>query len=402
MAKKIYNFEVFTNKREQLRKIQLRRIRRQRARIILAVGILLLAVIVFYIMNNSRCRYYVYSEEKDTENSSEVNYQTFADGYIKYSSDGVEYQKKFGRAVWNVPVSYRHPYSAQSSEYLVLADKSSNVLTIFNENGKVNELNFKYPVLQAGVSEQGIVAVILGGDGTSFIQMYEPGGNMIADMKTSVDETGYPVAAAISPDGTKLAVSYYVIAGVTAKTTVAVYDFSRQIQGNQVGLLAGFDYKDLMIPGLSFTDEKTLAAYGEDRTLFYDMSDSPSLVRTLEFGDRIESIFEGKGYIGYILDNDEDISEGRYRLCLYNRRGFKKLDVPVDMNYDRIRMEGRQIFAYRDNECTIMNTRGKILFQEVLEGNGIESILPAFGWRTYHVIFRDKVVTMRLRFWGED
>ena len=37
----------------------------------------------------------------------------------------------------------------------------------------------------------------------------------------------------------------------------------------------------------------------------------------------------------------------------------------------------------QDNMCTIMNAGGKILFQEELDGNGIEAVLPVRGWRTY-------------------
>lgn len=402
MAKQIYNFEVFTNKKEQLRRIQRKRIRRQRAKWFFLACIVILILIVFYLLQNSRCNYYIYKDVKKTENSNDVTYLTFADGYIKYSSDGVEYQKQFGKAVWNVPVSYQHPYSAQSTSYLVLADKSSNALTIFNEEGKVNTLTLRYPVLQTGVSDQGIIEVILDGGDKSYIQMYDKEGNMIADMKTSIDETGYPVTAAISPDGTQLAVSYFTISGMNARTSIAVYDFSRQLQNNNVNLKGGFEYKDYMIPKLTFTSNKLLAAFGEDKTFFYDVSDKPELLRTLEFDADIESVFEGKRHIGYILDNAENKAEGRYRLLLYNRSGFKKLEVPLDMNYDTIFMKGREIFAIRGNECTIINTKGKIIFQESLEGNGIESILPAFGWRSYHVIFRDRIVKMSLRFWGED
>lgn len=402
MARKIYNFELFTNKKEQLRRIQLRRIRRRRAKIAFFAGIFVLVLIVIHILNNSRCNYYVYKEVKEMENSAEVSYQPFARGYIKYSNDGAEYQKHFGRAVWNVPVSYQHPYSAQSTDYFLLADKSSNVVTVFDENGLVNTLTLKYPVMQAGVSKQGIIDVILAGDGISYVQMYDKDGTMIADMKASVDETGYPLACAISPDGTKLAVSYYSISGMDARTSLAIYDFSRQLQGNNVGLLGGFEYRDVLIPKLSFTSNNTLAAFGQDKTFFYDVSDAPELTRTLEFGDNIESVFEGNKYIGYVLDNKEDISQGRFRLCLYSKKGLEKLNVPIDMNYDTIRMLGNQIIAYRDNECTIINTKGKILFQEALEGNGIASILPAFGWRSYYVVFRDRSVKMCLRFWGED
>jgi hypothetical protein len=127
------------------------------------------------------------------------------------------------------------------------------------------------------------------------------------------------------------------------------------------------------------------------------------LKRTVEFGETIESVFEGKKYIGYILDNNTgDPAEGRYRLQLYSKTGVKKIDVPVDMNYETIRMIGHEIFAVRENECTIINSRGKIIFQETLNGNGIASILPGFGFREYHVVFRDKIVNMSLRFWGED
>ncbi len=402
MAKQIYNFEVFTNKKEQLRRIQRKRMRRRRAKQVFFACILILVIIIIVFLQNSRCNYYAYKDEKETETSNEVTYKEFADGYIKYSSDGAEYQKSFGQAVWNVPVSYQHPYSASSSSYFLLADKNSNVLTLFDTNGKVHTYNLRYPVLQAGVSDQGIVEVILEGESSSFIQMYDPEGNMIADMKTSVDETGYPLAAAISPDGTQLAVSYFVISGVSTKTIIAIYDFGRQLQGNNVNLKGGFEYKDYMVPKLSFTGKKLLAAFGEDKTYFYDVSGKPELKKTLEFKDTIESVFEGKKYIGYILDNTEDISEGRYRLCLYNKSGFKKLDVPVDMNYETVHMAGNKVFAIRDNECTIINTRGKVIFQETLEGSSIESILPAAGWRTYHVIFRDRIVKMQLRFWGEE
>ena len=402
MARNIVNFELFTNKKEQLRRIQRKKLRRQRAKYIFFACIFLLLLFVLYTLNNSRCKYYIFKEEKDMESSGDVTYKTFADGYIKYSSEGAEYQRQFGRAVWNVPVSYQHPYSAQSSSYLVLADKGSNVVMLFDEKGLVNTLTLKYPVLQAGVSEQGIVEVILSGDGISFIQIYDKDGTMIADMKTSVDETGYPLACAISPDGTKLAVSYYSIAGMNARTSLAIYDFSRQVQGDSEGLLGGFEYKDFLIPKVCFTNNSTLAAFGESRTFFYDVTDSPRLMRTLEFGEVIESVFEGNRYIGYILDNTEDISQGRYRLCLFNKKGIKKLDVPVEMNYDTISMEGSQIFAIRGNECTIINTNGKVIFQEALEGSGITCILPAFGWRRYHVVFRDRTVKMVLRFWGED
>ena len=399
MAKQIYNFEVFTNKKEQLRKIQKQRMRATWAKRIFLAVILILAAAVFYVFQNSRCEYYTYKEESQTESNNDAEYTLFADGYIKYSGNGVEYQKKFGTSEWNVPLSYQNPFLEQSDTYLLLADKGKNKLTIFDVNGKVEELTFKYPVVQAGISNQGIIEVILEGETSSFIQVYDKEGNIIADMKSSVDETGYPVSAAISPDGTQLSVSYFSIKGMTSKTTVAFYDFRKQLQTGEVSLKGGFDYDDLMIPRLCFVKKNVLAAFGENKTFFYSSEEEPEQIKEIVFDKNIESIFFGEKHIGYILDNSDNTDEKRYRICLYNKSGEKQLDTDVDMNYDTIRMIGKEIFAVRDNECTILNTKGRVLFQEKLDGSSIETIMPASGFRTYHVIFRDKVVKMSLRFW---
>ena len=399
MAKQIYNFEVFTNKKEQLRKIQKQRMRATWAKRIFLAVILILAAAVFYVFQNSRCEYYTYKEESQTESNNDAEYTLFADGYIKYSGNGVEYQKKFGTSEWNVPLSYQNPFLEQSDTYLLLADKGKNKLTIFDVNGKVEELTFKYPVVQAGISNQGIIEVILEGETSSFIQVYDKEGNIIADMKSSVDETGYPVSAAISPDGTQLSVSYFSIKGMTSKTTVAFYDFRKQLQTGEVSLKGGFDYDDLMIPRLCFVKKNVLAAFGENKTFFYSSEEEPEQIKEIVFDKNIESIFFGEKHIGYILDNSDNTDEKRYRICLYNKSGEKQLDTDVDMNYDTIRMIGKEIFAVRDNECTILNTKGRELFQEKLDGSSIETIMPASGFRTYHVIFRDKVVKMSLRFW---
>ena len=100
-----------------------------------------------------------------------------------------------------------------------------------------------------------------------------------------------------------------------------------------------------------------------------------------------------------MLNNTEDPEKGKYILQIYNKKGVKKLERKVDMNYDSIAIWGKEIIATRENECTILNIKGNILFQGELEGDTIESIMPAKGFRTYHIVFRDKIVKMQLKFW---
>lgn len=402
MAKQIYNFDVFTHKKEELKRIRRKQEQRMWAGRIFFVALLFFALLILYMLNNSRCEYYIYKEETETENNDNVSYETFADGYIKYSKDGIEYQKKFGRAEWNVPVSFQNPIMVKAEPYVLLADKGGNTLMLFDSSGKIGELTLKYPIVQADVSSQGITEVILQGEESNFIQIYDGEGRLVADMKSSVDETGYPVTGAISNDGTKLAVSYFAIDGTASKTTLAFYDFSRQLRTDDMTLLGGFDYEDFMIPRLSFVDNGTLVAFGETATHYYDISDEPALKREVPFEQEIKSIFIGEKYLGYVLDNSEEKEEGSSRICLYTKSGKEKMNTTLDINYDSIRMRGNQIIAVKDNECTILNTGGKILFQGKLKGNSIETILPTGGWRSYHVIFRNKTVKMKLRFWNSE
>ena len=359
MEKQVYNFEALT-------KIRKKREKNRRIKMIMAAICIVAVLIVLYILSSSRCEYYVYKDKTDTEDNVDVSYETFADGYLKYSSNGIEFQKKFGRSEWNVALSYVHPFFTKSDSYAVLGD---------------------------------IIEVILEGTNSNYIQVYAKNGELIADMRSSVEETGYPVTAAISPDGTQLAVSYYSISGMNSKTSIVFYDFSRQLQSDDVTLKGGFDYESALIPKLSFVDKNTVAAFGNSATYFYNIEDTPKVKKEIQFTQEIESVFENDKYIGYVLENSENPEKGKYSLQVYDKNGAKKLECKLNMNYDSIQMWGKKIIAVRENECTILNIKGNILFQGELEGNGIESIMPAKGWRTYHVIFRDKIVKMKLKFW---
>ena len=95
MAKQIYNYELFTNKKDELAKIRKKAARNRRIKILLLALILAGTAIVAYILFNSKCNYYTYKDKVDTEDSGDVSYEDFDEGYLKYSSNGIEYQKQF-------------------------------------------------------------------------------------------------------------------------------------------------------------------------------------------------------------------------------------------------------------------------------------------------------------------
>ena len=113
MEKQVYNFEALT-------KIRKKREKNRRIKMIMAAVCIVAVLIVLYILSSSRCEYYVYKDKTDTEDNVDVSYETFADGYLKYSSNGIEFQKKFGRSEWNVALSYVHPFLQSQIHMLYL------------------------------------------------------------------------------------------------------------------------------------------------------------------------------------------------------------------------------------------------------------------------------------------
>lgn len=371
-------------------------------RFLILVFIALVAFVI-YVVHNSRCLYYSYVQIEDTEDNSDVYYEEFKKGYINYSGSGIEYQSSFGEAVWNESITLHNPIFAKSEDYVLIADMGSSKFYIFNEMGKVNAISLKKPILQACISDQGICEVIIKGDETNQVQVYNKSGDLIVDAQTSIGEMGYPLTAAISPDGTKLAISCYSLKALDTQTTIAVYDLSKnKIQDNSA-LVDQVVLKKQMVPKLQFLDDEHLVACADQGIFFYNIGKKLKVGKEINLESKIQSVFVTEGRLGVILDNTDAMNNTKYKICIYDETGSAKMKRSLNMSYEKVDIRKNQLFAIHKNECTIMTLEGRILFQGAFEGGGIATIIPAGGWRTYHVLFHDRIVKVRLQFWqGKD
>ncbi|MDO4978269.1 MAG: DUF5711 family protein [Eubacteriales bacterium] len=396
------NYDLFNPDRARtLRENEKKEIRKKRIKQLGVIVLILFLFLIIYIIQQSRCDYYQYKESAKSEENGAVAYETFAGGIVKYSSNGIEFQKNYGIANWNISISFSQPFIAKTSKYLLLGNRGGNQAILFSPNGMVHEYTMKFPIVQMSVAENGTIEAILKGDNCNYIQIYTSEGNMIAETKVTLGETGYPLTAAMSPDGKQLAVSSYIIENLTAKTRITFYDFSQQIQADGIPLKGGFDYEDNLVPRLHFLGKNKVVAIGDRASYTYNLSNVPKETKREEFEESIESVFIGDNYFGYVCDNEDPDVEGRYHLFLYDKSGDLKVDPILDMNYQDIYMIGDDIIATKDNECTIINKHGNIIFQGVLDGSRIEKVLPCEGWRTYRVVFTNKIVKMKLSFFEQ-
>ena len=99
---------------------------------------------------------------------------------------------------------------------------------MYNGSDSGTKLTTDYPILQACVSKQGVVAVLLEDQSSNVIQVYNPyddNKKLLVEIPTNVEE-GYPVSIDLSPDGTGVICASICVTSGAVKSQVAFYDFT--------------------------------------------------------------------------------------------------------------------------------------------------------------------------------
>ena len=169
---------------------------------ILLVAVILAAVIYFYV-NHQYSSY----EVKNTialKKSSGMKCSAYQNGVLRYSRDGAAAVDRDGNEMWNGSYDMENPALDICEEYAVVADIQGKSLYVYNGSDSGTKLTTDYPILQACVSKQGVVAVLLEDQSSNVIQVYNPyddNKKLLVEIPTNVEE-GYPVSIDLSPDGT--------------------------------------------------------------------------------------------------------------------------------------------------------------------------------------------------------
>lgn len=298
-------------------------------------------------------------------------YKQFADGVLKYSRDGISYLDQKGSEVWNQAYQIQNPVVDVNETSGAVADKGGNAILVFNEEGLRGEIETDLPIERISVSEQGIVSVILIDEGSSQILCYDAAGNILVEHKTSVNGTGYPMDAALSPDGEILQVLYLYTQDGTITSRVAYYNFGQEGESETDHQVTEQEYKDVVMADGFFMNQSVSAAVGDNMLTIFRGKSVPEEAVKVEIDKEIKSVFHSQKYIGMILKNEG--KEG-YELRLYNDRGQMAMSEDFSGDYSNVKICGSQVIMYDGKNCSIF-TRGGI---QKFEGEMNSNILEIF------------------------
>ena len=176
-----------------------------RVKVLIVILVILIAAVVIvsvrrYINTREYQGYNVVSSV-ETNGDNIADYIMFSDNVLKVTKDGVAYIDATGNTVWDCSYAMKMPQAVVNGDYAAVADMNGRDVYVFNKSGKVSNQTLNYDITNIDIASQGVYVVILSGENENYINAYDKDSKEIYEMKTSIENSGYPLDIAVSDDG---------------------------------------------------------------------------------------------------------------------------------------------------------------------------------------------------------
>jgi len=360
---------------------------------VLIIAVVLAAALAV-IFGNIYWKYSGYEvvNSKKQEDTLSAGYCRAGDNILRYSTDGASLLSQSGSVIWDVSYSMNNPQVAECDNVVAIYDKDGTNIVVCDESGQIGSASTSLPIIRAKVCDSGAVAALQQDSTNAYIEYYDKAGDQVAQIKTSMDNPGYPLDFALSNDGQNIAVSY--LGYVDSKQTgiVRFYNFGSAGQSQMDNRIADFQYSGVIIPQLEFLDSDTCVAFRSDGFSVYTGSASIKESTTVSVKENIQSVFYDTSRIGMIVNNS---SGGDFNLLVYHTDGREILNQEFNFAYKSVEFSGDEISLYNGANFCVYNLYGVEKF------NGSYSETPqsifATGRNRYVVVKENSLDMIRLK-----
>lgn len=368
-----------------------RKLKMNRMQWTIVAVVLILAVVLVYalVKNNKVASSYEVVTSMSRGDDTSVYYCMMRKGMVKYSKDGVAMTNKSGSVLWNQTYEMASPTMTSAGDYVAVGDIGANTIYIFNEYGQLGRVSTDVPIQEIQISEQGVVAAVLSDTSSNYINLYDKQGNSLGSIKASLENTGYPLAIALSPDASKLAVSYLIVKSGSMQSRIVSYDFS-DVEGDHL-----LDTQELegLYPKAAFLDSREVVLFGEKGFVLYQ-ADSKKIETQENFESEINSVFCTNQKLGFIFKNEDD--NGKYRMEIYNKAGKKSSTYYFDLDYSGMTADDDEVILYNDEEMLIYQMGGRVRFRGTFN-TAVTGVMPSWEDGLYWLIDDQSLREIRIR-----
>lgn len=313
---------------------------------------------------------------------------------LTYSKDGAHCTSAKGNAIWNQTYEFQDVMLAMCGSTVAIAEYNGRDIYVQNGEKQVSKITTTMPIRNVSVSEEGYVTAVLDGTDMAVINTYSPGGEKIYEGEARMNNSGYPAAISLSPDGELLCVSYWYLDAGVIKTNVVFYNFGDVGENVSDCMVGVFIYTDTLVPQVQFMNNNTAFAVGDNRLAIYSGSYAPIEIANYMLNEEIQSVFYSDRYIGLVFRSEDD--ERLYRMDVYDAGSAMVGSYYFDIEYTDIFFGQNNFAAYNDTECVIITLEGKEKFNGRFD-RPVRLMLPVGNSYKYLLVTDSSLDTIQLK-----
>lgn len=386
-------------KREQIRsnyKEKIIRHKLQNIYRVLLVAVVLIAIAVLVLIQYKRHVYSGYDIVSTVllEGTAGAEDARLQDCVLTYSKDGAHCTNAKGEVKWNQTYEIQDIKLDICRNVTAIADYNGREIYVQDSEKQLGTVTTNMPIRDIAVSATGNVTAVLSDTDVTWINTYNPAGEMLFSGQAHMDAAGYPVAISLSPNGVLLAVSYVYLDTGSLKTNIVFYNFGPVGENMSDHIVSAYSYSGMLIPEIHFVDDETAFAVGDNRLTIFKGGQTPTELAGHLYDKEIQSVFYGNKYVGLVFVADD--MEHSYMMDVFNMDGKKVNTYYFDLEYEDIFFEEEDFVIYNSTECLIMTYGGTEKFNGYF-AKAADLLFPANGAYKYIMVTETSIDTIQLK-----
>lgn len=346
---------------------------------VIAAAVLMVVCVAGYFALGNR-NYKGYEVVQELEISEVLEYAEVDGALVRCGKEGAQAIAKDGTLLWNVTYgTMKNPKFVFCGSVMAVADIGAKQYLLSDGTGVTKTFSTPYPIQMISVAKKGITAVLMNGEDTDYIYLYDKEGTLLAEIETVVARDGFPLAIALSEDGKKLITSYMKVERDEPVSSVTFYNFGEVGQNYTRNLVGQVQYKECMVPRIEFWDNDTVLVMGEDVMELFSMEERPESIHKKEITAEVKSIAFGDYFCTVTKNKD-----GQEVLEAYNKSGEVCMKKVISLPYVGLHTAGDEVVLYSYSGCEVYNIKNGLVYQGTFE-NGIRQMFVIGGNRYYLV-----------------
>ena len=314
---------------------------------------------------------------------------------VQYGGSGAVCINSKGETLWTVSYEMQQPIVSVSGNVIAIANRNGYYVYVMNPDGLMGTIHTMLPIQNIASAENGEVAVVMSDSRTTWVRLYTAKGKEIAYLVRTMAENGYPIAAAISPDGETLCLSSVQMSSTSVKSNVSFYNFGRAGSKVPDHLVDYSDFIDETVPYVRYIDDSTCVGVSDKRLILFKSTFLHRFGSTnIMFSENLQGVFSSDNFTGLLFTNTSGKSQ--YRLDIYNRNGKRVGDIHFSMQFTHLAIAGDKVYINNEHECQIYSMNGQCLYDGSF-GSSIRALIPGATLNDLMVVTAGEIDSVRLR-----